>query len=236
MPLFMSDEEYAQCSGDPSLISQEADAYIRELYIQLQTQKAQHSQSLADLERKYTDTCDTLKRMDEKIKELESKQQIVKATSARIQFEPGVIQVIQNEVQFSGLPDEDPNGHIAHFLQVCDVLKINGATDDAIRVHLFPFSLRDKAKLWVRSLPSGSITTWDTMAEKFLSKYFPQERAGKLRKEIARFSQMDGESMYESWESYKDLLRRCPTHRLPLYDQVYMFYRGLSSEEKRTLN
>lgn len=42
MPLFISDEEYARCSHDPSLIVQKADEYIRELYNQFDTEKAQH--------------------------------------------------------------------------------------------------------------------------------------------------------------------------------------------------
>ncbi|KAI3730621.1 hypothetical protein L1987_61793 [Smallanthus sonchifolius] len=45
MPLFLSDEEYARCSHDPSLISLKADAYITELYNQLETEKAQYDAS-----------------------------------------------------------------------------------------------------------------------------------------------------------------------------------------------
>ncbi|MED6188780.1 hypothetical protein PIB30_089158 [Stylosanthes scabra] len=35
----------------------------------------------------------------------------------------------------------------------------NGVTSDAIKIRLFPFSLRDKAKQWLNSQPQGSITT-----------------------------------------------------------------------------
>ena len=48
--------------------------------------------------------------------------------------------------QFCGLANEDPNAHIASFLEICDTFKHNGVTNDAIRLRLFPFSLRDKAK------------------------------------------------------------------------------------------
>jgi len=44
---------------------------------------------------------------------------------------------------------EDPNLHLSVFLDVWDNLKINGASTDAIRLHLFPFSLRDKARAWL---------------------------------------------------------------------------------------
>ncbi|KAJ0865910.1 hypothetical protein HanRHA438_Chr12g0545861 [Helianthus annuus] len=60
MPLFISDEEYARCSHDASLISQKADAYIKQLYNQLETEKAQHDassitaeQTCSILEQKY---------------------------------------------------------------------------------------------------------------------------------------------------------------------------------------
>ncbi|KAI3817234.1 hypothetical protein L1987_11023 [Smallanthus sonchifolius] len=45
MPLFLSDEEYARCSHDPSLISLKADVYIRELYNQLDAEKAEYDAS-----------------------------------------------------------------------------------------------------------------------------------------------------------------------------------------------
>src|SRR2546430_8905555 len=50
--------------------------------------------------------------------------------------------MIQNHVQFYGLPNEDPNQHIANFLEYCDTVKMNGVSNDAIRLRLFSFSLR----------------------------------------------------------------------------------------------
>jgi len=41
---------------------------------------------------------------------------------------------------------EDPNLHLSVFLEVCDTLKIEGESIDVIRLRLFPFSLRDKAR------------------------------------------------------------------------------------------
>ena len=42
-----------------------------------------------------------------------------------------IIQMIQNSVQFGGLANDDPNLHIANFLEICDTFKHNGTTDDA---------------------------------------------------------------------------------------------------------
>ncbi|KAK5819480.1 hypothetical protein PVK06_024483 [Gossypium arboreum] len=143
---------------------------------------------------------------------------IVRPAIAANTFElkPNTIQMIQQFVQFDGLQDEDPNFHLAHFLELCDTFKIIGVFDDAIRLRLFPFSLRNKAKQWLNSLPRGSVTTWEQMTKKFLLQYFLLAKTAKLRNDISSFVQMDSETLYDAWERYKDLLQRCPHHGLPL--------------------
>ncbi|KAA3465781.1 RING-H2 finger protein ATL63 [Gossypium australe] len=73
---------------------------------------------------------------------------IIRPAIAANNFElkPNTIQMIQQFVQFDSLQDEDPNNHLANFLEFCDTFKINGVFDDVIRLRLFPFSLRNKAK------------------------------------------------------------------------------------------
>ena len=38
--------------------------------------------------------------------------------------------------------------------------------------------------------------------------------------------------MYEAWERYKDLLRKCPYHELPDWLQIQTFYNGLRLERR----
>ena len=38
--------------------------------------------------------------------------------------------------------------------------------------------------------------------------------------------------MYEAWERYKDLLRKCPHHELPGWLQIQTFYNGLRLEHR----
>ncbi|KAF5468930.1 hypothetical protein F2P56_013038 [Juglans regia] len=51
------------------------------------------------------------------------------------------------QAQFSESPLDDPNIHLVMFLEICDTVKINGVTEYTIRLRLFPFSLRDKARV-----------------------------------------------------------------------------------------
>ena len=93
---------------------------------------------------------------------------------------------------------EDPNLHLSVFLGVCDTLKINGASTDAIRLRLFPFSLRDKARAWLHSLPPGSISTCEELTKAFLAKFFPPSKTASLCNQITSFTQREDETLYEA--------------------------------------
>ncbi|KAL5541145.1 hypothetical protein UlMin_044362 [Ulmus minor] len=148
------------------------------------------------------------------------------------ELKPVMFQMLQTARQFSGLATEDPHLHLRLFMEVADAFKINGVTDDILKLKLFPYSLRDRARAWLNSLPSDSITTWNNLAEKFLMKYFPPTKNAKLRNDITSFQQLEGESLYETWERYKELLRRCPHHGIPFWIQMETFYNGLNAQTR----
>ncbi|KAA3484132.1 Integrase-like protein [Gossypium australe] len=52
-------------------------------------------------------------------------------------------------MHFIGTMTEDPNQHLKWFLQLCETLKFNGITDDAIRLQLYPFSFIDNSFTWL---------------------------------------------------------------------------------------
>ena len=74
------------------------------------------------------------------------------------ELNPTLINMVQQN-QYGGLPYKDLNVHLAMFWEICDTMKINGVYEDVVRLRLFPFSLRDKARGWLQSLQLGSIIT-----------------------------------------------------------------------------
>ena len=111
---------------------------------------------------------------------------------------------------------------------MCDTVKYNEVSDDAIQIRLFPFSLKDKDKHWVISESPDSITSWDDLSNKFLARFFPPAKATKLRIDINSLYQYGGESFYEAWERFKDLLRKFPHHSFTKWMQDHHFYNGFS--------
>ncbi|GJY12161.1 reverse transcriptase domain-containing protein [Tanacetum coccineum] len=147
-----------------------------------------------------------------------------------------MIQQVQNSCQFHGLPGDDANKHLDKFLHVTQSIKVNGVTDDALRLYLFPHSLTHHATAWFDRLPRNSITTFEQMAKMFLGKYFPPSMVTKLRNEITNFRQRPDESLFEAWERYKLSIDRCPNHNMLPVTQIDTFYNGLTLRHRDTIN
>ncbi|XP_074341093.1 uncharacterized protein LOC141678634 [Apium graveolens] len=157
-------------------------------------------------------------------------------TANTFEIKPGIIQWVQNSIQFGGSSTEDPNMHIRDFIEICDTFKFNGVSEDVVKLRLFPFSLRDKAKSWLHSLPAVSITTWEDLTQKFLTKFFPMVKTAAIRNALTQFAQQSGESLYEAWERYKEMLRKCPHHGMPDWMIITCFYNGLGAQSRPMLD
>nr|GEW31411.1 hypothetical protein [Tanacetum cinerariifolium] len=70
-------------------------------------------------------------------------------------------------------------------------------------------SLTGAVSRWLRNELVGSITTWETIKEKILSKYCPPARTAKKMEEIKNFQQDPDETLYQAWKQFKKLLLRC---------------------------
>ncbi|XP_070028885.1 uncharacterized protein [Nicotiana sylvestris] len=88
-------------------------------------------------------------------------------TANNFEIRTCLIQTIQQSCIFTGNLSEDPHSHFIDLLEFVETTKYNGVPHEAIKLRLFPFSLKGEAKTWLRSLPQGSITTWKNDLEIF---------------------------------------------------------------------
>ena len=55
----------------------------------------------------------------------------------------GVTLQMLHNIQFHGLPSENPNAHLTSFIKVRDTVKYNRVTEESLRLRIFPLSLSD---------------------------------------------------------------------------------------------
>ena len=134
--------------------------------------------------------------------------------------------------QFIGHLIEDPNEHMGRFLRMANTVKLNDVRPEVIKLHLFPFSLRDIATTWYESLPYGLVNTWEELVEAYLGRFFPLSLTTERRREIIVFKQGEDESLYTTWERYKRLLKRCPMHGIDLKTQMDIIYHSVNDTSK----
>ncbi|CAM8902629.1 unnamed protein product [Rhodiola kirilowii] len=151
------------------------------------------------------------------------------------ELKTGLIQIVQNN-QFSGRVNEDPHQHLKRFVQMCNTVKTNGVPPKSYYLRLFPFSLSDKASRWLDSHAEGTFTTWNRLAEAFLQQYFPPSKTAHFRNKIISFHSIDGETLYDSWERYKELTRMCPHHNLEQWQIIVTFYQGIDQGMRTLIN
>lgn len=57
---------------------------------------------------------------------------------------------------------------------------IKDVESDAVKLCLFPFSLRGKAKEWLLTMPKGTITSCNTCCSMIVTKYFSPDKTMQL--------------------------------------------------------
>ena len=101
------------------------------------------------------------------------------------ELRPALINMVQAN-QFCGKANEDASAHLQHFLEFSSTFTINGVTQNAILLRLFPFSLLGKEKQWFYANKDRN-TTWDNCSTTFLAKFFPTGKTNALRGRISSF-------------------------------------------------
>ncbi|XP_065876342.1 uncharacterized protein [Euphorbia lathyris] len=156
--------------------------------------------------------------------------------AASFEIKPAMIQMIQNSGQFGGEYHEDPNAHLNKFTLYCSTFKYNNVTTEDVYMTLFRFSLKDEAADWLASLEPGSLADWDSTVSEFLAKYFPPSKTAQLRSDINCFKQFESENLHLAWERFQKLMRKCPHHGFEKHRLVQLFYSGISSANRASLD
>ena len=83
-----------------------------------------------------------------------------------------------------------PN-HKSHLLAITLFVQNKKDVDnDIVKLKLFPFSLRDRVKIWFSSLPRNSIDSWNKCKDAFITKYFPLVKIISHRTQIMNLSNL----------------------------------------------
>ncbi|RVW30825.1 hypothetical protein CK203_106528 [Vitis vinifera] len=115
---------------------------------------------------------------------------------------------------FHGMESENLFSYIKEFEEVCNTFQEGGASIDLVRLKLFPFALKDKAKIWLNYLRPRSIRTWTDYKPSFL-------RSSSL--------------LIRPMERYMEAINACPHHDFDTWLLVSYFYDGMSSSMKQLL-
>ncbi|KAL4318019.1 hypothetical protein GQ457_18G015940 [Hibiscus cannabinus] len=159
-----------------------------------------------------------------------------KIQAAQFELKPVMFTMLDFIGQFGGLPHEDARQHVRAFLEVCSYFHQQGVHEDVLKLKLFPYSLRDRARMWLNSASPGSLQSWADLCQSFLLRYNPPNMNAIFRNKITSFHQADDESMYEAWDRYMELFQKCPMHGFNDWMQVEIFYKGVNTPTRMMLD
>ncbi|GJS27084.1 hypothetical protein Tco_0487704 [Tanacetum coccineum] len=104
---------------------------------------------------------------------------------------------------FYGKENKDPHEHIYDIFKIIDLFHSPGVSRDQVILMAFPFTLKVKAKQWMKRLSTGSITTWDLFKSAFLDEHRPPLK-----------------------------IINCLEHNLNEHEQLRIFYQGLDAKTR----
>src|SRR3954467_1164635 len=151
------------------------------------------------------------------------------------EIKPAVLNLVMRE-QFSGASSDDVAAHLNNLVELCEMQKYKDVDGDIMKLKLFLFSLRGKAKEWLLSLPKNSIDSWIKCKDAFIRKYYPPAKIISMRSEIMKFKQLDNEHVAQAWEIMKSLVKNCPSHGLTAWMIIQTFYAGLNFSSRNLLD
>jgi hypothetical protein len=118
------------------------------------------------------------------------------------EIKPALLNLVMKE-QFSGASTDDAAAYLNNFVELCEMQKYKDVDGDIIKLKLFCFSFKGRAKDWLLSLPRNSIDSWVKCKDAFIGKYYPPAKIIALRSDIMKFRQFDNEHVAQAWERMK---------------------------------
>src|SRR3954454_7510106 len=106
--------------------------------------------------------------------------------AAFYEIKPALLNLVMKE-QFSCLSTDDAAYHLNNFVELCEMQKYKDIDGEIIKLKLFPFSLRGRAKDWLLSFPGNSIYSWVNCKYVFIGKYYPPAKIISLGSDIMKF-------------------------------------------------
>ncbi|KAI3755031.1 hypothetical protein L1987_54824 [Smallanthus sonchifolius] len=110
------------------------------------------------------------------------------------EIRPGCLGILPH---FYGRATEEPYTHLFEYEATCWTIGGHGFTTDEVKLVLFQFSLKDRAKQWFLFLPSESIATWAELQQQFLDEYFPPHKT--MRPELLYEISSNNQGILSMW-------------------------------------
>ena len=76
------------------------------------------------------------------------------------------------------------------------------------------------------------MNTWEELVKAYMSRFFPPALTVERRGEIIVFKKGEDESLYNAWDRFKRMLKRCPMHEIDLPTHMDIFYHAMNYTSK----
>ena len=96
---------------------------------------------------------------------------------------------------FCGEENYDDVAHLTKLFEIDALFSDKTLIRGYYVVKLFPFSLKDDAKIWYDNLPYGWIETPQCLTRVFCEKYFPTHMQHAALQKIFNFKQLEDEKL-----------------------------------------
>ncbi|KAI4975275.1 hypothetical protein ZWY2020_048882 [Hordeum vulgare] len=149
--------------------------------------------------------------------------------------DPEIISLVESD-PFHGYESETVIAHLAKLSEIANLFTNEEKIRHYYILKLFPFSLKDDAKVWFTSLPPGCVRIPQEMVYYFCEKYFPAHKKQAALQEIYNFAQLQEESLPQAWGRLVQLQNALPDHPLKKNEILDILYNGLTDASRDHLD